>query len=106
MFSLNKRPIAIRYGRVRAGYSAGETLFGKTGDSVHCIIHIIGERPGTMHRNYSAYLTVAKGNVWSIPGKVDHDITRVVSGISDTAYHPEIAADEVAKLITEMMRGN
>lgn len=106
MFSLNERPIAIRYGRVRAGYSAGETLFGKTGDVVHCIIHIIGERPGTMHRNYSAYLTVAKGNVWSIPGKVDHDITRVVSGISDTAYHPGVAADEVAKLITAMMHGN
>jgi ethanolamine ammonia-lyase large subunit len=100
--SVSAHPIAICYGRVRAGYAAGEVLFGNTNRS-HGIIHIIGERPGTIHRNYSAYLTAAPGSTWSVPGTVDHDITRVVSGISDTSYLPEDAANEVAKLILEMI---
>jgi hypothetical protein len=33
-------------------------------------------------------LTAASAAVWNEKGKVDHDITRVVSGISDTAYVP------------------
>jgi ethanolamine ammonia-lyase large subunit len=95
-------PISIRYGRVRAGYAAGEILFGKPASRSHGIIHLIGERPGTIHRNYSAYLTVTSGNNWNVSGKVDHDITRVVSGISDTSYHPTAAADEVARLMAEL----
>jgi len=41
------------------------------------ILHIIGERPGTMHHSYSVYITVAKGKVWA-DKKIDHDITKVV----------------------------
>lgn len=109
--SLNKRslntnptPIAIRFGRVRAGYAAGEILFEKQGNRPHGIIHVIGERPGSMHRTFSAYITVAKGDVWHQKGLVDHDITRVVSGISNTSYLPELAAEEVASLMEEMFR--
>jgi ethanolamine ammonia-lyase large subunit len=97
--SMNKKPIVIKRGRVRAGYKVGETLFGTGGSGKHSILHIIGERPGTMHRNYSVYITTATANTWDETGKVDHDITRVVSGISDTAYSPIDAALEVAKLV-------
>ena len=34
-------------------------------DSFRGILHIIGERPGTMHHAYSVYITVAKGKVWA-----------------------------------------
>jgi ethanolamine ammonia-lyase large subunit len=52
-----------------------------------------------MHRNFSVYITAAAAAVWNEKGKVDHDITRVVSGISDTAYSPIDAAREVARLV-------
>jgi ethanolamine ammonia-lyase large subunit len=55
------------------------------------ILHIIGERPGTVHHAYSVYITVAKGEVWA--GKrVDHVITKLVSNIADTALPPREAA--------------
>lgn len=101
--SMCKNPVVIQYGRVRAGYAAGEILFHGNDESMHGIIHIIGERPGTMHRNFSAYITVATRGVWNQTGKVDHDITRVVSGISDTAYDPKSAADEVAEIVMQFM---
>jgi ethanolamine ammonia-lyase large subunit len=67
-------------------------------------VHIIGERPGTMHRNFSVYITAAAAAFWNEKGKVDHDITRVVSGISDTAYVPEKAVVEVAGIIESMLK--
>ena len=96
-------PIIIRNGRVRAGYEIGEHLFGKDIIKKHCIVHIIGERPGTIHRNFSVYITVASASTWNIQGKVDHDITRVISGISDTAYLPKDAVIEVSSIIKELM---
>ena len=42
-------------GRVRAGYRVGETLFGGL-DGVYSIVHVIGERPGTGHHTFSAYM--------------------------------------------------
>jgi ethanolamine ammonia-lyase large subunit len=88
---------------VRAGYEVGELLFGKAGSERHSILHIIGERPGTMHRNFSVYITAASASNWSTRGNVDHDITRVISGISDTAYLPKDAAAEVASIVAELM---
>ena len=101
--SVAEAPIVIRNGRVRAGYEVGELLFGKEGSRKHCVLHIIGERPGTMHRNFSVYVTAASASIWNIHGKVDHDITRVISGISDTAYLPKEAAAEVASIVAELM---
>jgi ethanolamine ammonia-lyase large subunit len=101
--TLTETPIVIRNGRVRAGYQVGEHLFGKDIKRKHCIIHIIGERPGTIHRNFSVYITVASASIWNSRGKVDHNITRVISGISDTAYLPEEAVVEVGSIVMELM---
>jgi ethanolamine ammonia-lyase large subunit len=104
--SIAEENIVIRNGRVRAGYEAGEILFGASQPSARCIVHIIGERPGTIHRNFSVYITTASATIWNDKGKVDHDITRVVSGISDTAYAPHDAAVEVARITEELMLAN
>jgi ethanolamine ammonia-lyase large subunit len=101
--TVTEAPIVIRNGRVRVGYEIGEHLFGKDTTQKHCILHIIGERPGTIHRNFSVYITVASASIWNYRGKVDHDITRVISGISDTAYFPEEAVIEVGSIVVELM---
>ena len=100
-YSVSKDPLFIQHGRVRAGYRCGELLFGNSSSKQKkCILHIIGERPGTMHHNYSVYITVAKGSDWFVEGKIDHDITRVISGISDTALHPKDAAKETLRILS------
>lgn len=97
----------LNFGRVRAGYACGEILFGEAGTkkSRHGIIHIIGERPGSGHHSFSAYITFANASYWGVKGKADHDITRVVSGISDTSLLPVHAAKETALLCKAMMSG-
>lgn len=85
-------------GRVRAGYRVGEALFGGL-SGVRSIVHVIGERPGSGHHTFSAYLTAAPGADWEQAGKIDHDITKVVSGIATTAQPPVQAADEAARLL-------
>jgi ethanolamine ammonia-lyase large subunit len=90
--------VVFTSGRVRAGYRVGETLFaGMAG--VRSIVHVIGERPGTGHHTFSAYLTAAQGKAWGTPGKIDHDITKVISGIATTAQLPQPAADETARVL-------
>jgi ethanolamine ammonia-lyase large subunit len=103
-FSVSDDNIVIRYGRVRAGYRCGEYLFGQnTGvNKAKGIIHIIGERPGTVHHNFSAYLSAPLVSTWKEKGKLDHNISKVVSGISDTALLPEIAAKETVKILVNM----
>ena len=101
--NLSDSPVFLENGRVRAGYACGETIFGNTNKATRRgIIHVIGERPGSGHHNFSAYLTVANENYWSLKGQVDHNITRVVSGISDTALSPEEAATTTFNLIKEL----
>jgi len=99
-FSIAEENLLINNGRVRAGYQVGELLFGESlpSTSKKILLHIIGERPGSEHRNFSTYITVAKQNEWSKPGFIDHDITRVVSGISDTALVPTRASKEVVSI--------
>ena len=99
-FSIADEHLLIRNGRVRAGYQVGELLFGESlpSNSKNILLHIIGERPGSEHRNFSTYITVAKQNEWAKPGFIDHDITRVVSGISDTALVPTRASKEVVSI--------
>ncbi|MEW7289316.1 ethanolamine ammonia-lyase subunit EutB [Aquimarina sp. 2304DJ70-9] len=93
-YIVSKEKIVITHGRVRAGYACGEVLFGQQEniDKNKGIIHIIGERPGSGHHNFSAYLTATPVDIWSKKGTVDHNISRVVSGISDTALKPDQAA--------------
>ena len=100
-YSVSKDPLFILHGRVRAGYRCGELLFGDSASKQKkCILHIIGERPGTMHHNYSVYISVAPAADWNVEGKIDHDITRVISGISDTALHPKDAAKETLRILS------
>ena len=105
-YRISETPLLIRHGRVRAGYACGEVLFGKSSklSQNKGIIHIIGERPGTGHHNFSAYLTAAPTLFWSQKGKVDHNISRVVSGISDTALDPVKAAREVAGIFSDLYK--
>ena len=105
-YIISDETILIENGRVRAGYECGELLFGDDSDSseLHGIIHVIGERPGSGHHNFSAYLTAANRKIWNTKGKVDHDISRVVSGISDTAFQPHKAAKETAIIFDSLFR--
>ena len=111
-YRVSKNNIVITHGRVRAGYQCGEILFGK-GDTKSDsslpltnkkkgIIHIIGERPGSGHHNFSAYITAASVSVWHEQGKVDHDISRVVSGISDTALPTDRAVEETVNIFGQL----
>lgn len=99
-FSIAEENLLIHNGRVRAGYQVGELLFGESlpSNNKNILLHIIGERPGSEHRNFSTYITVAKQNDWAKTGFIDHDITRVVSGISDTALIPTRASKEVVSI--------
>jgi ethanolamine ammonia-lyase large subunit len=99
--------LVINGGRVRVGYRIGERLFGGLQDiNEHKgIIHIIGERPGTMHHTFSAYITAPLITTWK-KGSIDHNVTRVVSGIADTALDPVIAADETVKIINNLWNNN
>lgn len=103
-YRISPQHAVFTHGRVRAGYAAGEVLFGKFSDpgQKKGIIHIIGERPGSGHHAFSAYITAAPIALWSSKGKVDHDITRVVSGISDTSLSPSLAAEETANIFDEL----
>jgi ethanolamine ammonia-lyase large subunit len=97
--------LVIRGGRVRAGYRIGEILFGELSDprEHRAVIHIIGERPGTIHHTFSAYICAPSAHVWKKAG-IDHDITRVVSGIADTALKPDTAARETVSIVQELFR--
>ncbi len=90
--------LVLNSGRVRAGYRIGELLFQGI-DGQRTIIHIIGERPGSGHHTLSVYITTADGSQWSIPNAVDHNITRVVSGIATTALLPELGVKECFKIL-------
>lgn len=101
--TMSDKNIVVTGGRVRAGYRIGEILFEKADDNgFRGILHIIGERPGTMHHSYSVYITVVKGSVWA-QKKIDHDITKLVCNIADTALSPKQAAQETLTIIRELV---
>lgn len=102
---LNPSPktIVVDSGRVRAGYKIGEQLFAAS-KGLCGLIHLIGERPGSGHRTFSAYMSCPSGQIWA-SGKVDHDRTSVVAGIANTALPPLRAADEAAKIFLRMWQG-
>ena len=100
---VSEKNIVVTSGRVRAGYEIGCILFEKSDpNKLKGILHIIGERPGTMHHSYSVYITVAKGKTWTSK-KVDHDITKLVCNIADTALAPKEAAKESLTIVREMV---
>jgi ethanolamine ammonia-lyase large subunit len=100
--TLADKNIVVTGGRVRAGYNAGEVLYGKAGSAPKAVVHIIGERPGSGHHAFSAYLSKVKPSTWAKAGSVDHDQSKVLSGISDTGLVPAEAARQTVKLLMEM----
>jgi ethanolamine ammonia-lyase large subunit len=107
--SVGQQHLVMRNGRVRAGYAIGHMLFAQAAPSApKAIVHVIGERPGTGHHNFSVYLAAPRAQIWSAK-QVDHDIVQVLSGISDTAMKPATAAEMTAKLLkahwSEMVEG-
>lgn len=103
-FTLSPVNLVIDSGRVRAGYRIGEQLF-KDGVGQFTILHIIGERPGTGHHTLSVYITKANGQTWGTPDSVDHNITKVVSGIANTALSPGLGGAETAKILRQTETG-
>ncbi len=99
--------LVVRYGRVRAGYQLGELLFADATDGMpRALVHVVGERPGSGHHAFSAYLTAPSGRGWAGQERpVDHDITRVIAGISDTSVRPEVAAREAVRILGALCRG-
>jgi ethanolamine ammonia-lyase large subunit len=84
---------------------AGDILFGKSDANKHkAVLHIIGERPGTGQNAYSVYIAAPKATVWA-EKKCDHNIVKVVCGISSMATKPEDAAKQTVKLLKELMQG-
>jgi ethanolamine ammonia-lyase large subunit len=100
--SVSPEHLVMTSGRVRAGFRIGEILYAGL-DGPRAILHVIGERPGTGHRTFSTYITATTGAVWGKNGTVDHNITKVVSGISTTALQPAAAAEEVVRLLGAML---
>jgi ethanolamine ammonia-lyase large subunit len=92
--------LVVTHGRVRVGYRIGETLFGRLApDAPAAVVHLIGERPGNGHHTFSAYVTRLRARVWARPGVVDHNHTRVISNIADTALDPKLAARQTVALL-------
>lgn len=96
--------VVARSGRVRLGYRVGEELFGALpqADSRRAVLHVIGERPGSGHHAFSVYITAASVSTWAQPGETDHNITKVVSGIADTALTPAKAADDSVEILKQL----
>jgi ethanolamine ammonia-lyase large subunit len=101
--TVDKKNIVISSGRVRAGYMVGDTLFSNADPTKpRAVVHIIGERPGTGQDAFSVYIAAPKGKVWT-DKKVDHNIVKVVCGISKQATKPQDAAKQTVKLLKELM---
>ncbi len=97
-FNVAPENLLITSGRVRTGYRIGEILFANAA-SPCTILHIIGERPGTGHHTFSVYITKAEGSTWAETDRVDHNITKVVSGIANTALAPRTGAASTTALL-------
>lgn len=97
-------PLVVRGGRVRVGYRIGELLYGQLmqEDTHRAILHIIGERPGSGHHAFSVYITAPTVSTWAQPGVVDHNVTKVVSGIADTALAPAKAAKTTLNIVKQL----
>jgi len=101
-YTVDEKNIVISGGRVRAGYAIGDILFGKADPAKpKAVLHIIGERPGTGQDAYSVYIAAPKAQVWT-EKKCNHDIVRVVCGISTMATKPTDAAKTTVRILKEM----
>jgi ethanolamine ammonia-lyase large subunit len=96
---LGEIDVVIQNGRVRAGYHVGELI------GADAIVHLIGERPGSGINTVSAYLTYgrdATGRLrWS--PYLDHSSTTAVCGIHHRGKPPDVAVDEIARVVDRML---
>ena len=101
--TVGKEIVVVKSGRVRAGYAIGNVLFGTSDQNKSkVVLHIVGERPGSGHHNFSCYIAAPKAKKWA-EKKVDHDIVKAVCGISNTALPPEKAAKQTVQLVKELI---
>jgi len=99
-FRVAPEHLVVTNGRVRAGYRIGEALFaGLAPAAPAAVVHVIGERPGNGHHTFSSYVTRVPARVWARPGVVDHNHTRLISNIADTALDPVLAAQQTVALL-------
>jgi ethanolamine ammonia-lyase large subunit len=56
-----------------------------------------------MHHTFSAYISAPNAGVWG-KANIDHNITRVVSGIADTALKPGMAAKETINIVDQLWK--
>jgi ethanolamine ammonia-lyase large subunit len=104
--TVDEKNIIVTSGRVRAGYQVGNILFGKSDPAKkRIVLHIIGERPGTGQNAFSVYIAAPKAQVWA-DKKCDHDIVKVVCGISNKGLKPEDAAKQTVKILKEMIQAS
>ena len=104
--TVGEKNILVTSGRVRAGYAVGNILFGKSDPAKKRIVmHIIGERPGTGQNAFSVYIAAPKAQVWA-DKKCDHNIVKVVCGISNKGLKPEDAAKQTVKILKEMIQAS
>jgi ethanolamine ammonia-lyase large subunit len=92
--------VVISNGRVRSGYEIG-ALTG-----AECVIHFIGERPGTGINTLSAYITYGLDSAgrsrWA--SDLDHSATTAICGINRLGKAPEIAIDEIVRCVEKVLR--
>ena len=58
--------------------------------------------PGLDHEDIIAYVHRMAGG-WDVESKVDHNITRVVSGIAHTALEPSLGAQAAARILRTLV---
>jgi len=70
------------------------------------VVHLIGERPGTGIDAMSAYLTYGRDRAsrsrWGL--NFDHSWTTAVCGIHHRGKQHEVAAEEISRLVSEMLK--
>ena len=92
--------IAVRNGRVRAGYEIGASA------GAEVVVHLIGERPGTGLNTLSAYVTWGRDEAGALRWSRDmpHSMTSAVCGIHRKGKPAEGAVAEVSSLVARMFK--
>jgi ethanolamine ammonia-lyase large subunit len=92
--------IAVRNGRVRAGYEIGASA------GAEAVIHLIGERPGTGLNTLSAYVTYGRDEAGAFRWSRDlpHSATTAVCGIHRKGKPIEVAVAEVSSIVARIFK--
>jgi ethanolamine ammonia-lyase large subunit len=92
--------IAVRNGRVRAGYEIGASA------GAEVVIHLIGERPGTGLNTLSAYVTYGRDEAGALRWSRDmpHSMTSAVCGIHRKGKPIDAAVAEVSSVVARIFK--